>query len=187
MPIPFDPALILDRPGYFGKRRREREADYDAQHGPGRWQECWQVGAWILSFEEAVTLYDDAYFEHLDGQGHGRPNLLAWVCSFRKCYDSDPCNITSGVTHDPHATPRHLQDVSVRRALVRLGRWFTGMELLHIRGPESNGHCLMPGNVPFHRPEWILPAGVGGPTREWMREGSVEHFWQANKIIVRTA
>lgn len=184
MATPLSAAHIIDRPGYFGKRRREIEAGYTARFGPGGWQECWQVRGRIYSFAEAVTLYDEAYYQHIcDSDSAMKETLLDWICTFRECFDHDPTNIDAGVTHDPAAVPRHLQDVSVRRALVRLGRWFdpAGKELLHIRGPETNGHALMPGNVPFHRPGWILVDG--GPTKDWMKPGSVEHFWQKNKII----
>jgi hypothetical protein len=178
MPRALKSEVVLDRPGYFGKRRPEIAARYDAEYGVGGWDEAWQVNELLYSFDEAVTLYDDAYLQHLS-----EFSVADWVCTFRECYDSDPSNIGSGVRHDEFASPRHLQDVSIRRALVRMGVWFCGTELLHVRGPETNGHRLMPGNVPFHRPSLILKNG--GPLRDWMRPGSVEAFWQANKVIIR--
>ena len=158
MAVGFDPARVLDRPGYFGKRRREKEVEYNAAHGLGGWQEMWQVGDWFFSFEEAVALYDGAYHVHVAWEG-----LATWLCSFLECYDDRPDNVLSGVIPIRSPSRAHLQDVSVRRALVRMVRWFQGTELLQIRGSETNGHRLMPGNVPRHRPNLIL--AHGGPTR----------------------
>lgn len=170
---------IVDRPGYFGKKRAEYVERYNREY-PNGWAECWQVNGWIYSFLEAVTLYDDAYHAWLTAN----PNLTTWVCTFSECFDHDESNIEAGCDHDTLSLPRHIQDVSVRRSLVRQGKWFGGSGLLQIRGEETNGHQLMPGLVPFHMPHLILPEGMGGPTRPWMKEGSVEMFWQRNKVII---
>lgn len=171
---------VVDRPGYFGKRRREKEAEYDAVYA--NWRECWQIGPYAYSFDEAVLLYDDAYYEHLKTH----TGQLGYVLHFSEVYDSDPSNIASGIEHDHLAAPRHIQDVSIRRALVRLNVWFTGQSgrPIQVRGPGTEGFMLNPGNVMFHAPELILPVGQGGPTRDWMKPGSVEYWWQKSKIIV---
>jgi hypothetical protein len=179
---------IVARPGYFGKRRPEILAELAAKF-PGC-MECWQVGDLILTFDEAVMLYDDAYFQHLSQ----KPDLLEWVTSFGECYDSARDNIACGINHDPHASPRHIQDVSVRRALVRLGVYFkqylgycesayTDDQLLHIRGDSTNGFILMPGNVSFHRPDLISTEPID-KIQSWIKPGSIEFFWQMNKVIV---
>lgn len=180
---------IVSRPGYFGKRRTEITLQLDHDY-PG-WQECWQIGNLIFNFEEAVMLYDDAYWYHL----RANPDLMIWVTSFGECYDSDRSNIACGITHDPHVSPRHIQDVSVRRALLRLGVYFKQYlgkdhtlyqekQLLHIRGPESNGYCLMPGNIKFHLPHLIEKNIKSENMPNWIKPNTVEAFWQANKVIV---
>lgn len=187
--------MIVDRPGYFGKLRNEIEDQYEKDYpilknGHPGWQECWQVGEHILDFDEAVMLYDDAYWVHLKDN----PDILQWVTSFGECYDSDPSNIACGLEHDPQATPRHIQDISVRKALVRLGIYFkqyigsfhgfySESQLLHIRGPKTNGFALMPGNVNFHLPNLILQERPRNMP-DWIKPGSIEAFWQSNKVII---
>lgn len=180
---------VLARPGYFGKNRPKVIAKYNEQFGS--WQECWQVLDWVLNFEEAVTLYDDAYYEYirkLPGEKFDE------IIRYAECYDHDPSNILTGVRHDPLAVPRHIQDVSVRRALVRMNFYFNKFrgsnvqydesELLHIRGEGTNGNWLMPGNIPFHKDWLILPTEQVEKFPKWADPKSVEGFWQANKVIV---
>ena len=106
--------------------------------------------------------------------------------SFGECYDNDPSNIKCGCKHDPKACPRHIQDVSVRRALYRLGVWFNGPKdkLLEIRANGSNGCMLSPFNVPFHRPDLIPIGEHAGPCPKWCNPGTVEAWWQAAKVII---
>lgn len=174
---------IVDRPGYFGKRRPAKVEMYDFLYGEGRWQECWEVEGRTLGFEHAVALYDLAYEIYL----RANPLFVAHVARlYGNCYDNDPSNVACGVNHDPSATPRHIQDVSVRRALASMGMEWAGPKerLLQIRGPESEGFLLNPGNVPFHRPDLILRGTHAGPVPKWAKPESVEAFWQANKVIV---
>jgi hypothetical protein len=179
-----DQVKIVSRPGYFGRKRKEIEQQLSQFPG---WIECWQVHTRIYTFEEAVMIYDDSYYHFL--KDHPKLELVE---SFGECYDSERNNIACGINHDVYSTPRHIQDVSVRRALLRLGTYFRKYrgpdeklydesELLHIRGEGTNGFWLMPGNVPLALDgvirEDVLP-------KEWVKEGSVEHFWQSNKVIV---
>lgn len=179
---------IVARPGYFGKNRPAIEAKYNDLYDS--WFECWQVGTWILTFQEAVTLYDDAYYELISKSNQ----VLDRIVAFSECYDHDHTNILCGVNHDYVSTPRHIQDVSVRRALVRMGTYFKGFrgsheeykeeELLHIRGEGTNGNWLMPGHVPFHKRNLILDIKKVENFPKWANPLSVEGFWQANKVIV---
>lgn len=180
---------VLARPGYFGRKRPQIEARYNEQFGS--WLECWQVGEWVLDFEEAVLLYDDAYYKFISEDEKNLYNII----KFAECYDSDQTNILIGLEHDPKATPRHIQDVSVRRALVRMGTYFSGFrgsnaeykeeELLHIRGEGTNGNWLMPGNIPFHKLQLIMPTEQVENFPKWANRQSVEGFWQANKVIIK--
>jgi hypothetical protein len=172
---------IVDRPGYFGRKRSNRVEFYDNLFGEGRWAEMWEVSRHAVGFEQAVALYDDAYYVFLAEH----PSLIDFICSFGECYDNDPANVLCGCQHDCQSVPRHIQDVSVRRALKRLGVWFDGPSdhLLEIRGEDSNGFRLNPGQVPFHKPELILTGATAGRVPDWAMPGSVEAFWQANKVI----
>jgi hypothetical protein len=53
---------------------------------------------------------------------------------------------------------------------------------VEIRGCNAEGHCLNAGRVPFHRPELIVPAPREHPP--WIQAGSVEDFWQSNKVLL---
>ena len=173
---------IVDRPGYFGHKRQRRCTFYDNLFGVGRWREMWEVDGRSVPFDHAVSLYDESYYLHL--QAH--PEVVEFITSFGECYDNDPSDIRCGCTHDEQSCPRHIQDISVRRALKRLGVWFYGPndKLLNIRGPESNGFELNPGRIPFCQPELILTHHRAGTKPIWANDFSVEHFWQSNKVIV---
>lgn len=59
-------------------------------------------------------------------------------------------------------------------------------ELLHVRGPQSEGFWLNPGIVPFHRPDAILPRlaeNLSGKNL-WWNDGSIEAFYQHNKVLL---
>lgn len=201
---------VVERPGYFGKKRPEKEKEYNAKYGKGQWQERWQFDEDFLSLEEALKLYDMSYYEWL----HDNRYWLDFISNeYKECYDNDPSNIESGCNHDPNAVPRHIQDVSVRKAMKLLGVTFNSASpfLLQIRGPESNGYWLSPMIIPFVFPRFILKAPpstpkfpvscilttadvaesrdwlappVGSPVKDWVRKGSVEEFYQRNKVIV---
>ena len=173
---------IVDKPGYFGVKRPRREQFYNDMFGETHWFEGWQIAGKVLCFDRAVELHDEAYYLYLKDH----PEVVEYVLKFGNCYSSDPSNIQCGCQHDQQATPRHIQDISVRRALTKLGVWFSGPteRLLQIGSTTSEGYILHPGNVPFHRPELILPSPRGGPVPSWAKPQSVEAFWQSTKVIV---
>jgi hypothetical protein len=113
---------VVDRPGFFGRKRERKVSFYNNLYGEGKWSEMWEVGGRLVGFHRAVELYDEAYYCYLAS----RPDLLEWVTSFGECYDTEPSNIQCGCNHDICCSPRHIQDVSTRRALERLGVWFKG-------------------------------------------------------------
>jgi len=172
--------MIVARPGYFGKDRTQWEEMFNARYGPGNWQECWQLYDEILPFNEAVRLYDVSYFLHIKEDRYGVFHGMA--CQYKDCYDNDPSNIEAGCNHDLKAVPRHIQDVSVRRAFRALGIKFNpdSDKLLEIRGEGSSGYELSPMRIPFIYPFAI----IDGPARDWVGKGTVEEFWQRNKVII---
>ena len=173
---------IVDRPGYFGAKRPHKIEFYNNLFGETKWSECWSYNGKILCFAKAVHHYDESYFLHLKAN----PSLVEFITSFGECYDNDRSNVQCGIEHDCQASPRHIQDISVRRALKRLGVWFLGKadNLLEIRGVGTNGEMLNPGKIPFYQPDMILDIQHGGPIPKWAGSHSVEGFWQRNKIIV---
>jgi nicotinate (nicotinamide) nucleotide adenylyltransferase len=169
---------IVARPGYAGHRRDELARARDARYGEGRWRiGYWWRGA-LVTRDTALGLYEEAYFELLRRDGA----LLDWLCaSASEVYDTAPSNVASGLDYlAQEGGPTHLQDIAIRRVVGRLGRRFEGREPMQIRGRRSPGHVLNPGRVPFHAPRDILRPALGG----WWDPGSIEDFWQSNKVLL---
>jgi hypothetical protein len=170
----------IERPGYFGKHRDERYAEYDARFGSGNWKVAWQIGAAVHDMLGATALYEDAYLAFLIANPDVCDLLVAEASDV---YDDDPSNVTCGLDYTAQETSRtHLQDIAVRRSLVRMGRWFAGETLIRIRdsrGDHPLSMTLSPGRVPFHRPELIVQPELTG----WWLPGSVEGFYQSNKVL----
>lgn len=177
----------IERPGYFGRRRDVKHAQYDAQYGAGNWRIVWVVPGYgadgsdiAFSFEQACKLfYEESYIRYLEQ----RPDDVDFICEFTECIDNAPTNVHSGLDYTAQeAFSTHIQDIAVRNVLAHLGRSFTGKrpELLVIRSADSNGYKFGPGNVPFYQPKMITR-----PTLHpaWASRDSVEDFWQSNKWL----
>jgi hypothetical protein len=179
----------VGRPGYFGRHREEKYQEFDKAYGKGRWRIVWLVDGEHIGFDQVVLWYEEAYVEYL----RRRDDLLR-VLTQEACnvYDDAPSNIFSGINYHRQETARtHLQDIAIRRAVVRLGTWFRGEQLIQIRGPYAASPVhplseeLYPARVPFHRPELILQPVLTGWWTEHGPAGntSVEAFYQSNKQL----
>jgi hypothetical protein len=144
---------IVTRPGYFGARRDSIEASWDSTYGPDNWTLGWVVGEIVVSRVGMNMLYEDAYFAYLEAN----PDIVDTLTSQAyEVYDDAVTNVASGLDYTAQETDRtHVQDIAIRRALVRLGRAFHGDTLIRIRHDQGNhplSMILSPGCVPFHRP-----------------------------------
>lgn len=169
---------VVARPGQFGRKRDALVAGWNAEYGEGNWKVAYELNGHLFSRDVVLMLYEDAYVEYL----RSHPDVLDWLCSTASdVYDNAPSNVASGFDYRAQeASSNHVQDIALRRALVRLGRWFEGDHPVEVRGRRSEGGHLSPGKLPFHRPEWIhQPAQKG-----WWQPGSIEDFYQSNKVIV---
>lgn len=174
----------LFRPGYFGRKRDAIVAHLNQQFGVGNWRLVWVVEnngqSLSYEFEAACCLfYQNSYVEWLKRH----PDDLDFICSFGECIDNAATNIESGLDYlRQEAFSTHIQDIAVRNAIKSLGRKFEGPpdKILTIRSHDSNGFKYGPGNIPFFLPELIKQ-----PSKrpQWALEGTVEDFWQSNKII----
>lgn len=173
----------VERPGQFGRRRDQRRAEFDERYGPGDWRVVWRIGRRLGSFAEAVMVYEDAYCQYLADNTAVREALVSTASDV---YDNDLSNIASGFDYAHQESDRdHIQDVAIRRCLVRLGEEFRGREPLQIRhsdGSHPLSLTLSPGRVPFHRPEWLIRPEI---VLWWAEPGSVESFYQSNKLLQR--
>ncbi len=169
----------IGRPSFFGKKRDSIQAGYDEKYGELSWRLAHEINGTVYNFDTIIQLYEDAYYEYL--RNHvGVLNLL--VHEAKEVYDNAETNVQCGFDYKAQENnSNHYQDISVRRVIWRLGRKFEGDKLVQIRhNSESQvGAMLSPGRVPFHLPHYtIKPVKVG-----WWQSGTVEEFWQSNKVL----
>lgn len=172
----------LERPGYFGRHKADKVAEFQERYG-ANWTVAWKVGDCFAAQSAVVLLYEDAYFRFLEKN----PDILEELVRVaRNVYDDAPSNIHSHLDYSVQETKRtHLQDIAIRRCVLRFGQWFKGRKLLQIRDKEGDhllSLALSPGRVPFHLPWLIEQSELKG----WWQPGSIESFYQSNKFIVRT-
>ena len=170
--------ILLYRPGYSGGLKRDRDRDRDEWYGAGHWRTAFRWGQRLISYDEALMLYEDAYLAFFKQN----PDDLDWLCQTASdVFDNSDSNVLCGTDYSAQeAMSTHLQDIAVRSCLIRLGRVFEGDHLVEIRDRHSEGFRLNPGQIMFHRPELI----VQPEHRSWWKEGSIESFWQANKVFL---
>lgn len=182
------------RPGYLGSKRDEMYSGWDHLYGRGRWMLGWKLRQELYTdYLGACALYEDAYFIFLT---RVTPETLeSLIRRASNVYDVDPSDVDSKLDYHVQQHGRtHVQDIAIRRVLIRLGRWFQGDQCIQIRfhkqipgkSPVDRLSLLLnPGSVPFHMPELIeWPFGSG--TTEWYQSHSVEAFYQFNKhLLVR--
>jgi hypothetical protein len=168
-----------ERPGFFGKKRKQIHNEYNKKYGVYSWRLVWSVNNMIYQFNDAIQLYEDAYYRYfLDNKG----NLLSLVERASDVYDNDESNVISGYQYGIQETDsNHYQDVAVRRCVMRFGKKFNGDKLIQIRhnSKDDIGKLLSPGNVQFHMPQLIIRPYLEG----WWNDNTVECFWQSNKVL----
>lgn len=167
-------------PGYLGKRRDEWFAKWSEQYGGGNWRLVWLINDNAFDFLGVCALYEDAYFSFFQANPKIVEQLITVAANI---YDDETSNISSALDYTRQETKRtHIQDIAIRRCIVRLGLKFLGDEFIRIRQEQGNhplSMILSPGNVPFHKPEWILQPELTG----WWKEHSVEAFYQTNRVL----
>jgi len=175
---PGENEIILYRPGYSGGKKSLRDQNRNEVFGHGTWRTMFRWGDDIITYNEALMLYEDAYIEYF----RKHPEELEWI-SKTGCnvFDNSDSNVMCGTDYAiQEAISTHLQDIAVRRCLIRLGRRFEGDHLVEIRGRDTEGFRLNPGQVDFHLPQFL----VTPEPESWWMQGSVEAFWQTNKIFL---
>ena len=172
--------------GYVGKYRNCEWKKRDKKYGAGNWRMGWLVGNSLLEYAEICLLYEDAYYMYFKQ----RPELLDHLLETASdVYDDSPDNVESGLDYSKRGAVRtHIQDISIRRCVLRLGRKFKGNKLLQIRdrlGDHPLSLALSPGQVPFHMPELLSsPDNLAAITKNaWWLPGSVEDFYQRAKRL----
>lgn len=173
---------IVERPSYLGKKRSQKYAEWDALYGPENWHLGWKINENFVDFLGVCALYEDGYYEFL----RENPEFLyQLVDEASNVYDDSPSNVGSYLDYKNQETERtHIQDIAIRRSLVRMGLWFKGTKLIQIRHSQGNhplSMILSPGKVPFHKPKLIVQPELVG----WWDKESIESFYQSNKFLLR--
>ena len=171
-------------PGYKGSRKTDIDRARDKVYGKGNWRDVWEARSkhgfskmHYLSNKGAVRLYEDAYYQYFKKN----PEKLEWISGFKDVYDNSETNVGSGLDYSiQESNSTHLQDISIRRCMVRLGMQFKGKDLLQIRsiGP---GAAFGPGNIPFHLSHMMPPPEL--ELKGWWKPGSIESFYQSNRRL----
>ena len=176
--LPLDPGdwVTVGRCGAWKDARIARV--FDERFGTGGWRTGYSWGPLTLDERSGIQIYEDAYRRALQRN----EALLDWLIGHGEVYDTDPSNIASycdyGVQEKPELG-QHWQDVALRRALRRMGRWFAGRDRLEVRGRESAGYRLNPGQLPFHAPARLVAPRQYG----WWGAGSIEEFSIGNFCV----
>jgi len=182
------------RPGYFGRSRDQKFAALDAEFGQGNWRVRWcislpaphRIARLGFDFEYACkNFYEMSYLAYLIFNSAE----LDYICSFEEVIDNGISNITSGFDYNKQeSNATHIQDIAIRKVLKRLGLHFRPSKsamidphkVLVVRGPDTSGGHLNPGQVPFIWPHLIEMPSM---RPDWAKPWSVEDFWQSNKYI----
>ncbi|HOX30064.1 MAG TPA: hypothetical protein P5080_01355 [Candidatus Paceibacterota bacterium] len=173
--------ITIATPGYLGAERDVRYKEWDEIYGEGNWRLVWVVNKTLVDFLGACALYEDAYYHFLKKNSAIVKKL---VYDARDIYDDAPSNVESRFDYNHQETGRtHIQDIAIRRCMVRMGLWFMGNDLIQIRSSGKDeqvlGNILSPGNVPFHMPYLISEFELSG----WWKPKSVESFYQSNRLF----
>jgi hypothetical protein len=176
--------IFAERPGYLGKERDKVHAFWNKIYGRDCWKMAWQWGDSVVSKDMAIQIYEDAYYEFFRTQR----DKLEWIINTASdVYDTAPSNVQAGLDYKVQETPNtHIHDVSIRRAIMRLGEKFKGNHLVHVRWKDSEGYLINPGVVPFHRPDLILNEELKDYTGAgtWWFPDTIEDFYQKNKLLI---
>lgn len=190
--------LIVDRPGYFGKKRDSIFEKYDSLYGEGNWEIDWVFGenlTWLggdnpirgeyqlLEFPDNCEPYEHSYFMYFSNHR----DELEWIANtYEDVFDNSPTNIKSGLdyTKQEKGIGTHIQDIAVRNVVAKFRLKFRGRGLLQVRtGVGGPGEKWSPMNIPFYEPKWIMQPKRSG----WWDKGvadSVECWYQSNKILL---
>jgi hypothetical protein len=174
--------ITICHPGYLGKQRDRMAAQWDAEHGAGRWRIAYEWMGDTIDRAMALQLYEDGYYEFF----RSTAPILNWlICSASDVYDTAPSNMGQLDYFNQETPNNHIHDVAIRRSVLRLGRKFIGEAPMHVRWKDTPGYPVNPGVVPFHMPKLIRQGEVAdhGGKGIWWNAGTIEDFYQRNKVL----
>jgi len=179
-------------PGRLGKKRDFIYRQWDDEFGEGNWRIGWRLpNETTLSyeeiFEEYVRSYEAYFREHSDEARN--------ICkTYAYAYDRDEIDLEIAFDRnaliDKPGIQNQFHHVALNIALTdRLGYVFQGDKPLKVRAGRPDqpveewpeGHRWQPGNIPYEHPEYIREDYE--IVDKWINPGSVEAFYQANKVL----
>ena len=168
----------FERPGFFGSKKQEKIDSYNQMFGDNNWRLVWSWLDDFVDFDIACQLYEDGYYNDSFKREKIWEELIKTASNV---YDHEESNILSGFDYNfQEGNSTHLQDISIRRVVLRRGWKFQGDELIQIRSHSDYfGKNLSPGRVPFHMPEHIIEPHL----KKWWDKDSIEDFYQSNKYL----
>lgn len=168
----------IERPGYLGKNRDATFEKYDREYGQENWRIAWKWGKSVIDYGIACQIYEDGYYT----DSFRREDLwLELISEAKNVYDYSKEDTKSGLDYIVQEGPAtHIQDIAIRRVVLKRGWEFKGKKLIQIRSQSKYwGEKLSPGKVLFHLPELIVVPHLEG----WWDFNSIEDFYQSNKIL----
>lgn len=169
----------VKRPGPIGERKDELFREWDLLYGRGNWRLGWIWGRKVIGKKEAYQIYEDGYYHDSIRRRDLWKGLRAEA---KDVYDIEERDVESGLDYSVQNGPAvHLQDIAIRRVLLRRGWEFEGKKLIQIRSKRGYyGDLLSPGAVQFHLPEMITEPPF---EKSWWEWNSVEDFYQRQKVL----
>jgi len=126
---------ILDRPGQAGGKRDKLCKLYDNTYGDGNWRIAWQWRDDVIENNWAYQIYEDGYYH----DSFAREELWEKLTlTASDVFDIEEADVASGLDYlAQNGSATHLQDIAIRRVVLRRGWQFEGDELVQIRSHKD--------------------------------------------------
>lgn len=167
------------RPGHLGPRRDPFTQHMNNLFGAKFWRIEHVINGHVFPKERALELFTEAY-KNFFRDNPDKARLITQ--NYRDVYDTAETNVESGLDFNIQEKPElgdHLHDIAIRRALKSLGIEFSGENLLHVRGKDTEGHEFSPGIVKFSVPGISFYSFSNG----WWQSGTIEDFYQGTRHV----
>jgi hypothetical protein len=133
--------------------------------GEGNWFWAFKVKDKLYSWDFGMQLYEDAYYHFLEKN-------IFWIkklTSYSDCYVINNKDLESELNYrnQNQRYSDHLQDIAIRRCLVRFGVSFKGKDIFKIKDSDIDDT-----RVPFHLPHLIRKPN-GKSIRAWYNSSRV--------------
>jgi hypothetical protein len=182
---------IVERPGYLGGKKDQKEAEWNEKYGKGNWRLDWVTAQGDrLTYDRIIEIYTEGYAEYF----RQHMDEAKWITdNFAYGYDLDL--VSKEMSFDPYALwqkpgyRNQFHQVAFNHALeFTLGLPFKGRVPIQVRDVKGNvpedqkplGWKWNPGAIPCPYPEMIPNTHFEG---QWWPKGSIEDLYQSAKVL----